>query len=229
MKKVEIACCNIESVIHANRAGADRIELFENLTDGGCTPSYGMIQKSKEISYIPIYVMIRPRGGHFVYSDEEIDIMKSDIDSCHRLEVDGIVFGILNKNNTINISQCKELLEVWNHKPATFHRAFDSIEDKNTATEQLIDLKFERILTSGGMSTAVEGRETILHLHRLYGCSIHIMAGSGIHSENVALFSNLNEIHATCKELVYTDTIGGNYTRSSLSEIEKLVRKFKQS
>ena len=96
MKKVEIACCNLESVINANKGGASRIELFENLVDGGCTPSYGMIKKAKEISDIPIYVMIRPRGGHFIYSHEEMDIMKMDIEICQQLNADGIVFGILN-------------------------------------------------------------------------------------------------------------------------------------
>ena len=98
MKKLEIACCNLESVINANKGGADRIELFENLNDGGCTPSYGMLKKVKEYSNIPVYAMIRPRGGGFCYTKEELDIMCEDIKVCSELDIDGIVFGVLTQN-----------------------------------------------------------------------------------------------------------------------------------
>ncbi len=164
MKQLEIACCNLDSIINANKGGASRIELFENLIDGGCTPSYGMMKKAKEISDIPIYVMIRPRGGHFDYSKDELDIMKSDIEICHHLNIDGIVFGILDENSEVNIAACDELLKKWKNKPATFHRAIDLVSNIEKSINMIIDLGFERVLTSGGRATAKEGLHTILDL-----------------------------------------------------------------
>ena len=222
MKKVEIACCNLESVINANKGGASRIELFENLVDGGCTPSYGMIKKAKEISDIPIYVMIRPRGGHFIYSHEEMDIMKMDIEICQQLNADGIVFGILNENNEIDIDKCTALLSIWNYKPATFHRAFDLTKDLEKSINTIMELGFERVLTSGGKKTAVEGLDTILDLNIKYKHKVSIMAGSGITAENVYLFSELDEVHATCRTEVKSDYPFGYFTYSDLDKIVRL-------
>ena len=224
MKQVEIACCNLESVINANKGGASRIELFENLLEGGCTPSYGMIKKAKEISAIPIYVMIRPRGGHFVYSRAELDIMKSDIEICHQLNVDGIVFGVLDEDNEVDINVCRELLAKWNHKPATFHRAIDMTQDKEKSVEAIIDLGFERILTSGGKAKAIDGLDLLLDLNRRYGHQISIMAGSGITPENVHHFSELSEVHATCKIEKHKDEGFGNYSVSDDLYVLNLVR-----
>ena len=226
MKKVEIACCNLESVINANKGGASRIELFENLVDGGCTPSYGMIKKAKEISDIPIYVMIRPRGGHFIYSHEEMDIMKMDIEICQQLNADGIVFGILNENNEIDIDKCTELLSIWNYKPATFHRAFDETKDLEKSINTIIELGFERVLTSGGKKTAVEGLDTILDLNRKYKHKVSIMAGSGITAENVYLFSELDEVHASCKVMKKENGIFGGYNISDVFILTQMKQKF---
>ena len=224
MKKVEIACCNLESVINANKGGASRIELFENLVDGGCTPSYGMIKKAKEISDIPIYVMIRPRGGHFIYSHEEMDIMKMDIEICQQLNADGIVLGILNENNEIDIDKCTDLLSIWNYKPATFHRAFDETKDLEKSINTIIELGFERVLTSGGKKTAVDGLDTILDLNRKYKDKVSIMAGSGITAENAYLFSELDEVHATCKKIIK----GNGMFEDCLVSDEKLVKLLKE-
>ena len=226
MKKVEIACCNLESVINANKGGASRIELFENLVDGGCTPSYGMIKKAKEISDIPIYVMIRPRAGHFIYSHEEMDIMKMDIEICQQLNADGIVFGILNENNEIDIDKCTELLSIWNYKPATFHRAFDETKDLEKSINTIIELGFERVLTSGGKKTAVEGLDTILDLNRKYKHKVSIMAGSGITAENVYLFSELDEVHASCKVMKKENGIFGGYNISDVFILTQMKQKF---
>lgn len=226
MKELEIACCNLDSIINANKGGASRIELFENLIDGGCTPSYGMMKKAKEISAIPIYVMIRPRGGHFVYSKDELDIMKSDIEICHHLNIDGIVFGILDENSEVNIAACKELLKKWKNKPATFHRAIDLVSNIEKSISMIIDLGFERVLTSGGRATAVDGLYTILDLNRKYGHRISIMAGSGITSENVHLFAELNEVHATCKMTNQGESLFENYTCSSADMVADLKSSF---
>lgn len=226
MKKVEIACCNIESVINANDGGATRIELFENLTDGGCTPSYGMIKKAKEVSKIPVYVMIRPRGGNFIYSAHEMDIMKTDIDICNQLNVDGIVFGILDEFSEVDIDKCKELLSLWNNKSATFHRAFDVTKDLEKSINTIIELGFERVLTSGGRNTAIEGVRNILDLYKKYKDKISVMAGSGITAENVHLFSELDEVHATCKKIRNGDEMFGNYMISDKELVNELRLKF---
>jgi copper homeostasis protein len=225
MKKVEIACCNLESVINAINGGATRIELFENLEDGGCTPSYGMIKKAKAISIIPIYVMIRPRGGNFVYNSDELDIMKTDIETCNHLNVDGIVFGILKENNEIDSNKCKELLAIWNNKPATFHRAFDVTNDIEKSINALIELGFERVLTSGGRSSAVDGINVIQDLNKRYKDKISIMAGSGITPENANLFSELDEVHATCKVVKKGSGMFGDYKITD----EKLVKELKKN
>ena len=226
MKKVEIACCNIESVINANNAGASRIELFENLADGGCTPSYGMIKKAKEISTIPIYAMIRPRAGNFCYTSEELEIMHEDIKVCLELNIDGIVFGVLTKEGKIDQAACGRLLETWKNRPATFHRAFDNSNNLENAVNSIIQLGFERILTSGGQPKAEQGLEVILELHRKYGEQISIMAGSGITSENVHLFSELNEVHATCKVETKNNNLFGHYSYSELDKILQLTKNF---
>lgn len=226
MKKVEIACCNIESVINANNAGASRIELFENLADGGCTPSYGMLKKAKEVSKIPVYVMIRPRGGNFCYTNEELEIMQEDIKVCLELNIKGIVFGVLTKEDKVDQAACGLLLETWKNRPATFHRAFDNSNNLENAVNSIIQLGFERILTSGGQPKAEQGLEVILELHRKYGEQISIMAGSGITSENVHLFSELNEVHATCKVETKNNNLFGHYSYSEFDKILQLTKNF---
>jgi len=226
LKKLEIACCNLESVLNANRGGASRIELFENLADGGCTPSFGMLKKAKEISTIPIYAMIRPRGGDFCYTREELEIMQEDIKVCLELNIEGIVFGVLTKEGEVDQKASGLLLETWKNRPATFHRAFDNSNNLENAINSIIKLGFERILTSGGQPKAEQGLEVILELHRKYGEQISTMAGSGITSENVHLFSELNEVHATCKVETKSDNLFGQYSYSELDKILQLKNIF---
>ena len=216
--KIEIACTNYLSCLNAQKVGIDRIELFENLHEGGCTPSYGIIKKVKENLTLPIYVMIRPRGGNFIYSQEDIDIMKNDIQICHELKVEGIVFGILTEEAEVNTLACKQLLSEWKFKPATFHRAFDRCADLNLSLEKIIDLGFERVLTSGGKNTAVEGKEKIKELQEQFGERIILMPGSGITSANaleVSQFCKTTEIHATCKK---ENTENSTYLNSSFKD-----------
>lgn len=222
MRQLEIACCNIESVINANTGGATRIELFENMLEGGCTPSYGMIQMAIKISRIPIYVMIRPRGGDFMYSKREIDLMLADIEVCQQLGADGIVFGILDKYNGIAEDACRILLSAWGQKSATFHRAFDLTKNLPQSTQTLVELGFERVLTSGGKQYAEDGLSTIIELQRQYEEKISIMAGSGITIGNVSQFSEVREIHATCKKLTQESYLFGGYYISDLELIREL-------
>lgn len=200
MISLEIAANSWQSCLNASLGGADRIELFENLPDGGCTPSPGIIKRSTMLS-IPVYVMIRPRGGDFCYSASEIDIMMEDIDYCKSVKVTGIVFGILDKNGQINTSVCKELLNHWNG-PATFHRAIDRSANIFESTKKIIDLGFERILSSGGELNVINGLDTLKALQTQFGQSIVIMPGAGVTPNNarkIVEYTGCKEIHATCK------------------------------
>lgn len=199
---VEIACNNYRSCQNAERAGTDRIELFENLNEGGCTPSYGMIKKVKNNISIPIYVMIRPRGGDFVYSKEEVEIMHEDILMCKQLKVDGIVFGVLTDEGNVNLETCADLLHTWGSHAATFHRALDRTVDIKKSLEDLINLGFERVLTSGGHKNVTQGKTVVKELQHQYGNEIIIMPGAGVTPQNakaLSVYCGTNEIHATCK------------------------------
>ena len=200
--KLEIVCVNLESALSAQEGGADRIELCDNLQEGGTTPSFGMIEAVKKIVSIPVYVMIRPRGGDFLYSDFEIEIMKRDIEICKQLKVDGIVFGILKNDGNIDKKKCKKLLEVAYPLPVTFHRAFDMTVDPSLALEEIIECGFERILTSGLKPTAQEGTETISKLIKQANERIVIMPGGGVRPENVKELisaTGATEVHASAK------------------------------
>jgi copper homeostasis protein len=231
---IEIACNNFQSCENAQKAGADRIELIENLKEGGCTPSFGMIKKVKEKISIPIYVMIRPRGGDFFYSQEEIDIMHEDILLCKQLKVDGIVFGVLTKEGKVNVEACADLLQTWGSNKATFHRALDRTLDIKKSMEDIINLGFERVLTSGGHKNVSEGKEVIKSLQEKFGNQITIMPGAGVTPENATVISDFcatNEIHATCKmdyaqEVLCNDSFSDGFVESKLELISELVNSF---
>lgn len=199
---LEIAANSFQSCLAAQHGGADRIELFENLGEGGCTPSYGMLAYVKEKISVPVYVMIRPRGGDFLYSNDEFEIMQHDIEMCKKLGFTGVVFGMLDANGNIDVHRCKELLAVCGTMKVTFHRAFDRAKDLHQSIKQLIDLGFERVLTSGGEPNVEKGKEVITELQNAYGKNIVIMPGCGVTSANartIVDYCNVNEIHATAK------------------------------
>ncbi len=232
---VEIACNNYIACKNAEAGGANRIELFENLAEGGCTPSYGMIKKVKESISLPIYVMIRPRGGDFVYSKEEIDIMHNDILLCKKLEVEGIVFGVLTKEGHVNLETCADLLQTWGSNNATFHRALDRSIDIEKSMEDIINLGFERVLTSGGYKSVGEGKQAIKNLQEKFGAQIVIMPGAGVTPQNaleLSSYCGTNEIHATCKTTCAKDVISNekfkdSFPLSDQSIIMELVNAFK--
>ena len=191
MKQIEIACFNFESALLAQKAGADRVELCANISVGGTTPSIEIIQQARKNLTIDFYVMIRPRGGNFVYSELELDQMKSEIETIKKLDVNGFVFGILNEDKTINIEQNKALVELAKPFPCTFHRAFDAVSNYELALEEVISCGFSTVLTSGTFSNVMEGKEVLKKLVIQSKNRIEIMPGGGLRSTNI---SELNQI-----------------------------------
>ncbi|MEQ3662511.1 MAG: copper homeostasis protein CutC [Flavobacterium sp.] len=191
MKKLEIACFNLESALIAQKSGADRIELCANMSVGGTTPSIEIIEQTKQNLTIDLYVMIRPRGGNFIYSNEEFQQMKDSILQIKKIGVNGFVFGILNEDETINIEQNTELINLAKPFSCTFHRAFDEVENYKTALEDVISCGFSTILTSGTFPNVMEGKEVLKNLVLQAEKRITIMPGGGLRSSNI---SELNEI-----------------------------------
>lgn len=205
--KLEICANSYQSALNAQEAGAHRVELCQELSVGGITPSYGLLKQVTDTLSIPVFVLIRPRSGNFVYTDEEFDIMKQDIQLCKKLGCDGIVSGVLNKDNTIDIERTKALVELSKPLQFTFHRAFDCVDNSSKALEQLIDLDVDRVLTSGQANSAQKGLNVLKQLHEQAYGRITILAGSGINSKNTKLFKEigLNEIHASASSTIQSD------------------------
>lgn len=191
MKQLEIACFNIESALIAQKAGVNRIELCANISVGGTTPSIEIIQQARKNLTIDLYVMIRPRGGNFVYSEAEFQQMKSEIETIKKLGVTGFVFGILNENNTINVEQNKTLVAKAKPLPCSFHRAFDNVSNYQQALEDVIACGFSTLLTSGTYSNVMEGKQILKQLVVQAQSRIEIMPGGGLRSTNI---STLNEM-----------------------------------
>jgi copper homeostasis protein len=185
--KLEIACFNLESVIIAQDNGADRVELCANMKEGGTTPDFEITKAARDILSIDLNVMIRPRGGNFVYSDFEFEQMKSEIEQFKKLKVDGFVFGILNEDGSLNKAQNAELVALANPLPCTFHRAFDGIKNKFQALESLIDCGFKTILTSGVETNVVDGIDVLATLVDKANNRITIMPGGGLRSTNIGV------------------------------------------
>jgi len=195
---IEIVVYNIESALKAQEGGADRIELCENPGEGGTTPSYGTIELVRQNLSIDLFVMIRPRGGDFHYSNYEFHAMKRDISQCQKLSVDGLVFGILNADGTIDKKRCKELIDKARPLKVTCHRAFDMTRDPFEALEDCIEVGFDRILTAGQQAQAVKGADLIGKLIEKANGRIAIMPGSGVNentAEEILQKSGAGEIH----------------------------------
>jgi copper homeostasis protein len=187
---LEIACFNFASARIAEQSGADRIELCEKYSEGGITPGVELIQNAKSQIRIPVHVMIRPRAGNFVYRDSEFEEMKNSIQQCKDLEADGVVFGILDENNLTDKKRCMELVTLAKPMSTTFHRAFDEVKNPLEALEEIMDCRFDRILTSGQKKTALEGAELISELINIANNRTIIMPGGGVRSENILQLRN---------------------------------------
>lgn len=200
--KVEICVDNLESVITANQFPIDRIELCSALAVGGLTPNLGFIQQAQQISTIPLALMIRPRAGDFLYSEDEIQIMLNDIATAKQLGIQAVVFGALSANGEIDLATTELLVKASQGMEITFHRAFDLCKDPFAALEQLIDLGCHRILTSGQATTAFDGIPVIQQLVKQANGRIQIMAGCGINADNIKQIieqTQVPEIHFSAK------------------------------
>lgn len=225
--KLEVCASSYQSAKNARDAGAHRIELCQELSVGGITPSYGLIKKVITDLSIPTLVLIRPRSGNFVYTDEEFAIMKSDIKQCKALGVHGIVSGVLKEDKSIDIERTKELIALTRPLPFTFHRAFDEVENPDEGLEQLIELGVERVLTSGQENSAENGISLLAQLNKKANDRITILVGGGISSQNAAQFKaiGLKEIHASASVTINQDNsiFGYPQTVSDLTQIKAIL------
>lgn len=198
--KLEACVGNYREGKRAKELGADRIELCDNLSQGGTTPSYGTILQCVEDIDIDINVIIRPRGGNFVYSKEEFNIMKNDVRLCKEIGVDGLVFGFLKEDNTLDYEKTKELVNLSRPLSTTFHMAFDEIENKFDALDKLIELGVDRVLTKGGNHSAHKNRDVLKRLVEYAKDKIIILPGGGVTKENfmeLREYTKAREFHGT--------------------------------
>jgi copper homeostasis protein len=186
---IEIATADYETTRSAVEGGADRIELCAALTEGGTTPGYGMIKKCRERFETELFPIIRPRGGDFLYTDDEFEIMKEDIKFCRETGCDGVVAGLLKKDGRIDLKRTAELIALAYPLEFTFHRAFDRCLDPFLALEELIEIGCQRILTSGQKPAAPDGVELIADLVKIANDRIIIMPGSGVRKDNIRLLA----------------------------------------
>jgi copper homeostasis protein len=231
---LEIACFDIDSAIKAAASGADRIELCDNAAEGGTTPSYGTLKRVKEIISIPVFPIIRPRGGDFLYSNEEYETMLYDVQLCKDLGFDGVVFGLLNNLGSIEIKRTEQLVKAAGNMQVTFHRAFDRCNNPFHALESLIYCGCKRILTSGQVPNAYDGKELIKEVIEQAQNRITIMPGSGVRSSNIAelaTYTGANELHSSARKMhpssmLYTK-ISMQETLDAVSVDEEEIRKMK--
>ena len=202
---LEACVDSVESALSAQSGGADRVELCEDLLEGGTTPSAGMIEVCQERLHIPLHVLIRPRGADFVYSDVEIEVMQRDIALARRLGVAGVVLGALRPDGTIDTERTTALIGAARPMSITFHRAFDFTPDADDALDTLIRLGIERVLTSGQALTAVQGKQTLARLVSRAEGRIIVLAGGGLSEENittVAEQTGVREVHVRATALL---------------------------
>ncbi|MQP74750.1 copper homeostasis protein CutC [Stenotrophomonas sp. MYb238] len=206
---LEIASNSVASAMAAQAGGADRIELFDNLAQGGTTPSRGSVAVARDRLRIPLFVLIRPRPGDFHYDAQETEIMLRDIESCRQLGCDGVVIGALDADGAVDVPLCRELVAAAGPLGITFHRAFDAARDLQAAMEQVIGLGCHRILSSGGAASAMAGSAMLWQLATQAAGRIHLMAGAGLDADNIADVANqsgCNELHASAKAVRTSST-----------------------
>lgn len=201
--KVEICANSVASCLEAQKGGAYRVELCAGIPEGGTTPSYGEIVVARKMLDIKLNIIIRPRGGDFLYSDVEHQTMIHDIEMARKLGLDGVVIGCLTADGKIDIQRNKELIDAAKGMSVTFHRAFDMCKDPFEALEQIISLGCDRLLTSGQRPTAIEGAKLLSDLVAKADGRIIIMPGSGVNEENIAKLAEETkaaEFHFSARE-----------------------------
>ena len=205
MAILEICAGSVESAIAARDGGAQRIELCAALEIGGVTPSAGLIAEARKVEGLTLNVIIRPRGGDFLYDDYEAACMEQDIRTCKQLGADGVVIGALTAEGDIDTALCKRLIAAADGMSVTFHRAFDMCRDPHKALEELIGIGCDRVLTSGQEATALVGVPLLKELVEQADGRIIIMPGCGVNSGNASAIlqaTGANEIHASARKSV---------------------------
>jgi copper homeostasis protein len=195
---IEVCCGSVDDTVEAERGGADRVELNSAIFLGGLTPSLGSIIEAKQRLNIPIMVMIRPRAGGFCYSQVEMEVMLRDAKLAVEHGADGLVFGILTPDGSVDTKRCQRIIELARGRQTVFHRAFDVTPNPLKALDQLADLGFSRVLTSGQERTAPEGIETISKLIHHADDRIEILPGSGLRTHNIRAFvgqTKVKQVH----------------------------------
>ncbi len=214
---VEACVDSVDSALAAERGGALRLELCDSLHDGGTTPSAGMIAAVKSRVRIPVHVIIRPRGGGFVYSNTEIEVMRRDVAMAVQLGADGVVIGALGADACIEVGIARTLMSAAAGRSVAWHRAFDLCPDLDHALDLLLSLGISRVLTSGGARTALEGAETLASLVARARGRIAVMAGGGVREENVREIvqrTGVSEVHVR----------GTRLARTAMSPVNERVR-----
>ena len=231
---VEICSNSFESVLAATKGGAHRIELCTNLSVGGLTPSFELIEKVMKEIEIPVHVLIRPRKGNFIYSEAEVSEMIKSITFCNKMGCKGIVSGALTSENKIDVNTVQHLMNASKGMDFTFHRAFDCLDNAMDSLKQLMNLKITRLLSSGQKQTALEGITLLTKLNTLSKGRIEIMPGSGINTTNAKLFkkAGFNSIHLSAiakpkttkkKTSFFEGGFNGISDLKTISEIVSLV------
>lgn len=209
---VEACVDSVASALAAERGGAARLELCDNLFDGGTTPSAGMISAVKAAVRIPVFVIVRPRGGGFVYTHDEISVMRLDIEAARMLGADGVAIGALTRDARVDAELLRTLVAAAGELPVTFHRAFDLTQDRQEALETLMQCGVSRALTSGGAPSALEGVEQIASLVRRAAGQIEVVAGGGVREETVQEIvhrAGVREVHVRGTRLARTLMVSG--------------------
>ncbi len=207
-RKIEICANSAQSCVEAEQGGACRVELCAGIPEGGTTPSYGEIRMTQELtSQIDVNIIIRPRGGDFLYAPAEVQSMLYDIEMAKELRLHGVVFGCLTKQGDVDVPLVRRLIEASKPLSVTFHRAFDVCREPFTALEQLIDLGCDRILTSGQQPNAIQGIPLIKELISRAGERIIIMPGCGVREDNISFIeaeTGAKEFHTSARSIVHS-------------------------
>lgn len=206
--ELEVIAFDLASCFIAEQEGAHRIELCANPHEGGTTPSAGMIKLARKATKLPLFPIIRPRGGDFLYDNTELLTMIEDIKLCKEEGCDGVVIGMLKSDGSIDLDACHEMIHHANGMDITFHRAFDRVKDQESALKDVVQLGCKRILTSGGFPTALEGKEQLKNLVDLSKDQITIMVGSGVKSSNIELlkeYTGAKAFHASARTSIPTN------------------------
>ena len=239
----EVCAGSVQDCINAQLGGADRVELNSALHLGGLTPSLAMLQLVKEKTLLKVICMDRPRAAGFCYDDVEIETMFEDAKILLENGADGISFGFLNSDATINVTETKKMVELIHQyqKEAVFHRAFDCVDNPMHAIKQLIDCGVDRILTSGLQPTAMQGASVLEKLQSEFGNQIELLAGSGINANNIRTLkeqTGLHQFHGSCKEwckdptttvgnVSYAYHEGDDYDCVSLEKVKRIVQELR--